>query len=79
MGTGSDSLDMMLDRVDSLEMIAPWDDTEVRGALRSVDSMASRFNGANAMAAGLFVKSHLYEIDENQEAAMDVIRKLWGW
>ncbi len=77
-GTGSDSLDMMLDRVDSLEMIAPWDDTEVRGALRSVDSMASRCDGANAMSAGLFVRSHLYEIDENQEEAMDVIKKALG-
>lgn len=75
----------MLDRVDSLEMIAPWDDAVVRATLKAVDSMASQGDGVNShgdgmnkQAAGLFVQSHLYEIDGDNGKAMEVIKKALG-
>lgn len=77
-GTGSADIDEMLDRVDSLEMIAPWDDAEVRATLNAVDSMASQGDGVNKQAAGLFVQSHLYEIDGDNDKAMEVIKKALG-
>lgn len=77
-GTGSADIDEMLDRVDSLEMIAPWDDAEVRATLKAVDSMASQGDGVNKQAAGLFVQSHLYEIDGDNDKAMEVIKKALG-
>lgn len=77
-GTGSADIDEMLDRVDSLEMIAPWDDAEVRATLNAVDSMASQGDGVNKQAAGLFVQSHLYEIDGGNDKAMEVIKKALG-
>lgn len=77
-GTGSDDIDEMLDRVDSLEMIAPWDDAVVRATLNAVDSMASHGDGVNKQAAGLFVQSHLYEIDGDNDKAMEVIKKALG-
>lgn len=77
-GTGSADIDEMLDRVDSLEMIAPWDDAEVRATLNAVDSMASQGDGVNKQAAGLFVQSHLYEIDGDNDKAMAVIKKALG-
>ena len=77
-GTGSADIDEMLDRVDSLEMIAPWDDAEVRATLNAVDSMASQGDGVNRQAAGLFVQSHLYEIDGDNDKAMEVIKEALG-
>lgn len=77
-GTGSADIDEMLDRVDSLEMIAPWDDAVVRATLNAVDSMASHGDGVNKQAAGLFVQSHLYEIDGDNDKAMEVIKKALG-
>lgn len=77
-GTGSADIDEMLDRVDSLEMIAPWDDAVVRATLNAVDSMASQGDGVNKQAAGLFVQSHLYEIDGDNDKAMEVIKKALG-
>lgn len=76
--TGSADIDEMLDRVDSLEMIAPWDDAVVRATLNAVDSMASQGDGVNKQAAGLFVQSHLYEIDGDNDKAMEVIKKALG-
>lgn len=77
-GTGSADIDEMLDRVDSLEMIAPWDDAVVKATLNAVDSMASQGDGVNKQAAGLFVQSHLYEIDGDNDKAMEVIKKALG-
>lgn len=77
-GTGSADIDEMLDRVDSLEMIAPWDDAVVKATLHAVDSMASHGDGVNRQAAGLFVQSHLYEIDGDNDKAMEVIKKALG-
>lgn len=77
-GTGSADIDEMLDRVDSLEMIAPWDDAVVKAMLHAVDSMASHGDGVNRQAAGLFVQSHLYEIDGDNDKAMEVIKKALG-
>lgn len=77
-GTGSADIDEMLDRVDSLEMIAPWDDAVVRATLNAVDSMASQGDGVNKQAAGLFVQSHLYEINGDNDKAMEVIKKALG-
>ena len=77
-GTGSADIDEMLDRVDSLEMIAPWDDAVVKATLHAVDSMASHGDGVNKQAAGLFVQSHLYEIDGDNDKAMEVIKKALG-
>lgn len=77
-GTGSADIDEMLDRVDSLEMIAPWDDAVVRATLNAVDSMASQGDGVNKQAVGLFVQSHLYEIDGDNDKAMEVIKKALG-
>lgn len=77
-GTGSADIDEMLDRVDSLEMIAPWDDAVVKATLHAVDSMASHGDGVNRQAAGLFVQSHLYEIDGDNDKAMEVIKEALG-
>lgn len=77
-GTGSADIDEMLDRVDSLEMIAPWDDAVVKATLHAVDSMASQGDGVNRQAAGLFVQSHLYEIDGDNDKAMEVIKEALG-
>lgn len=77
-GTGSADIDEMLDRVDSLEMIAPWDDAVVKATLHAVDSMASHGDGVNRQVAGLFVQSHLYEIDGDNDKAMEVIKEALG-
>lgn len=77
-GTGSADIDEMLDRVDSLEMIAPWDDAVVKATLHAVDSMASHGDGVNRQAAGLFVQSHLYEIDGDNDKAMEIIKEALG-
>lgn len=77
-GTGSADIDEMLDRVDSLEMIAPWDDAVVKATLHAVDSLASHGDGVNRQAAGLFVQSHLYEIDGDNDKAMEVIKEALG-
>ena len=77
-GTGSADIDEMLYRVDSLEMIAPWDDAVVKATLHAVDSMASHGDGVNRQAAGLFVQSHLYEIDGDNDKAMEIIKEALG-
>lgn len=77
-GTGSAELDDLLDRVDSVEMIAQYDEVLVKNTLQSVDSLASLSDDKMIRAAGLFAQSHLYEIGDDNDNAIKVINKALG-